>query len=425
MTNIVVTIVSMAAGIIIARSLGPELRGYYGLVIYAVNFLFLGNLGLGAAITYYTGKRPEERGKILGFVITSSFTLGCLFAVAFYFAYPHIADIWTDIPRPIMVIGLAAVPFFFFINYFNQFQMGMLRVLQSNIINLVRIVSYLACIVVLILFMNGKVLETTIGFSVSLIVTSMVGLFFFTRGIDLHFERDTSFARPFFTYGFKAYMVNISIFLNHRLDIFLIKYFLTAADVGFYQIAANVAERLWVIPSSFTHVLLPTLLTMEKGSAEFTAKVCRNSFLIMIVLAAMLVTVSKFFISLLYGTPYLPSAFALYAVIWGVVAATVKKILGADFASRNRQEYTIIASTIGIAVNLGGNLYMIPRYGIVGAGIATSFSSIVASAFMVVFFSRQQKIPVRRLLVPTRDDFSDYRAQLVKSLRFIGRKIAR
>ncbi|UCF05089.1 MAG: oligosaccharide flippase family protein [bacterium] len=411
----------MTAGIIIARKLGPELRGYYGLVIYAVNLLALGQLGLGPAITYYTGKNTGERGRILGFVIASALFLGGGLAVVFFFVYPYIAGIWTDIPRITMLIGLAAIPFSFFLTYFNQFQMGMLKVMQSNIVRLIRVVCYLLCIIILVWMMNGKVFATTISFTLSITVTAFVGLLFFRSGVQPKFERDRTFVHPFFHYGFKAYMITIVIFLNHRLDIFLIKHFLTATDVGFYQIAVNVCERLWLIPTAFGHVLLPTLLTMDKNSAEFTAKVCRNSFMLITILAVLLVGASRFAISLLYGTPYLPSAKALYAVIWGVVAATVLKVVAPDFASRNRQHYTIIACAVGFVLNLAGNLYMIPRYGIIGAGIATSFASVVTGVILLAFFIRQQKIPLRMVLIPIREDLGDYLKHLNRLLAYVKR----
>jgi hypothetical protein len=71
----------MATGIVIARQLGPELRGYYGLVIYAVNLIHLGHLGLGPSITYHTGRNEKQRGKILTFTVSSAFLLGTTLAI--------------------------------------------------------------------------------------------------------------------------------------------------------------------------------------------------------------------------------------------------------------------------------------------------------------------------------------------------------
>ncbi|MCK4237274.1 MAG: oligosaccharide flippase family protein [Candidatus Krumholzibacteria bacterium] len=406
----------MVTGIVIARQLGPELRGEYGLVILAVNLLALGHLGLGPAITYFTGKNKLDRGKILTFTIGSSLFLGTVFATIFYFVYPHIPEIWTDIPRPIILIGLVSVPFYFLTNFFTSFLMGLLKVKQYNIVSIIRGVSRLLLVVILIWIFKGKVIETTISFTSAIIIACMLGLFLFTRDIKPARITEPSFIKPFLSYGFKVYIIIVFHFLNYRLDIFLIKHFLTTSDVGFYQIAVGISESLWYIPTALNYVLLPTLLIMREGSSKFTAKVCRNSFVVMLILAIVLILTGKFFIILLYGEEYTPSAFALYSIMWGIVVTALYKVIFADFSARRRLGVPILGSIIGVLVNLAANLYMIPRYGIVGAGISTSLSYSVLTFILIGCFMRHHKMRLRELIIPNREDLESYREGL-KSLR--------
>ena len=73
----------------------------------------LGHLGTGSAIAYYTGKKSYEKSKILKFLVFSSLLLGVAVSIIFFFTYAYIKDIWTDIPRSIMLIGLVSIPFYF------------------------------------------------------------------------------------------------------------------------------------------------------------------------------------------------------------------------------------------------------------------------------------------------------------------------
>ena len=322
-------------GVIIARSLGPELRGQYGLVIYAASLVSLANFGLAPAITYYTGKKELDRSKILTFVITSALVIGIAFSTMFYFIYPHIPGIWTGIPRFTMIIGLIAIPFAFLINFFNGFLIGQLKVRQHNIINLLRGLFYMILIITLLLVMKGKVRSAITSYTSGIVIAAVLGLLLFRGGIKPS-PIDISFAKPFFSYGIRAYLVLVFTFLNYRLDILLVKHFLTDSDVAFYQIAVNAAERLWYIPNALNHILLPTLLMMERGSAEFTAKVCRNSLMIMAILSLFLLFAGKYFIVLLYGEEYYRVAHALYSILWGITITTLFKVLSADFASRRQ-----------------------------------------------------------------------------------------
>ncbi|MBV9269639.1 MAG: hypothetical protein JO165_00990, partial [Candidatus Eremiobacteraeota bacterium] len=58
---------------------------------------------------------------------------------------------------------------------------------------------------------------------------------------------------------------------------------------------------------------------------------------------------------------------------------------------------------------------LIPVWGLVGGAISTSFSYVVGGSIMVVLFSRVNKMPVRYLIVPTRDDLNRY-VQLLRSV---------
>lgn len=411
---------AMVSGVIVARQLGPERRGYFGLVILAVNLITaLGHMGLGTSVSYYTGKNEIKRSDILTFIIAGSLFLGIILGGLFFFVSPHILNIWKEIPHSVMMIGLIAVPPIFFLNFFSRFLLGMMRVRQNNITNLLRTLSYVSLVVVFVWFMKGGVRETTICFTASVIISGILGLLIFTKGARPAPAINTSLIKPFLGYGIRAYMLLVFTFLNYRVDIFLIKYFLTASDVGFYQIAVNVAERLWYIPNALSAMLFPTLLSMTSGSSRFTARVCRNSLFIMLMLAIIILAGGRFAIVLLYGEEYLPASFALYSILWGITIFPVYKLLSVDFATRNKLGISIFASLTGIAVNIAANIYLIPRYGIVGAGIATSLSYTVLSLILGSFFMREHGIGPRELIVPNGQDFRSYREGVSRGLRYV------
>ena len=407
----------MVAGIIIARRLGPDLRGKWGLVLLAVNAIGLLHLGLGPAITYHTGKDDHKKSDILTFAIMSALVIGVVSASIFFVVYPHVPNIWEDMPTLIILIGIASVPFTFLLNFYRSFLMGMLKVMQSNMLDIARAVIYLGAVLVLVLIMNGKVLATTICYTVSIAAASVIGLTLFSRNVRPSRSLNPSLMGPMFRYGLKAYVVIIFHFLNYRFDIFLIKYFLTNSDVAFYQIAAGMAERMWYIPNALNFVLLPTLLSMDKESTAFTAKVCRNGFFVMILLAVTVLFSAKYAIILLYGEEYAPAAYALYSILWGITVTSLYKVIFAHFAAKNRLGITILAATFSLVVNLGMNIYMIPRFGIVGAGISTSLSQSVLTGILIWFFRRYEKIRLREILIPNREDFVSYRVAIKKVLR--------
>ncbi len=419
-TNIMVTAFSMVVGVIIARRLGPELRGTWGLVLLASQAVGLLHLGLGPAITYYTGKGDHRKEDLLAFTIMSSLFLGIVFAIIFFFVYPYVPNIWEDVPTVMILIGIVSVPFTFLLNFYRQFLIGMLKVMQSNMLDIIRVTVYLGMVLVFVWALNGKVLETTICYTTSMAFAGIIGVMLFSRNIKPSTTLNPSLIKPMFQYGIKAYIVIIFHFLNYRFDIFLIKYFLTKSDVAFYQIAAGMAERMWYIPNALSFVLVPTLLTMDRGSAKFTAKICRNGFFVMILLGIAILFTARHVIVFFYGNEYIPVTYALYSILWGITVTSLYKVIFADFAAKRRLNITILAASISFVVNIIMNIIMIPRFGIVGAGISTSLSQTILTAILIAFFKRYEKVRLRDILFPKREDFTSYLKVAQKTLRRLG-----
>ena len=61
-----------------------------------------------------------------------------------------------------MIIGLIAVPFIFFNNLFKRFLLAMLLVKQSNIVNIIRYITYLV-LVTIFLFLFSDVYQLSRG----------------------------------------------------------------------------------------------------------------------------------------------------------------------------------------------------------------------------------------------------------------------
>jgi O-antigen/teichoic acid export membrane protein len=397
----------------VARRLGPELRGYYGLVLMAVTLVgAFGHLGIGASISYHTGKKAYPRNEILSFLVIGSLLLGFSLAAVFMIIYPRIPGIWSEIPRHIMLIGLIAVPFTFLHNFLNRFLLGMLRVRQRNISRLLHNALYFALVLALVWVLGGGLIEVVLAFMISILLAALLTLAIFTRDIMPLGRLRADLIKPFVIYGFQVYLVFVFNYLNHRFDIILIKHFLTASDVSFYQIPVNICERLWQVPNAMASILFPTLLALEQGSGEFTAKICRVNFILMIILGGAIALAAPIFVPLLYGREYLPMIPALYSVIWGIVISPIATFLGVYFASRKQISRNIFASGMGFLVNIVLNMILIPRIGIVGAGIATSISNTTWAIILAIFFIRQEESGPGGIFILNRNDISELRDKI-------------
>jgi O-antigen/teichoic acid export membrane protein len=419
-------ILSLGAGVIVARVLGPEKRGYFGLIVMASTLLFtLGHLGVGSAIAYYTGKKIYDRKKILTFLVFSCIVLGITISTIFYFTYDHIGDIWTDIPRSLMLIGLVSVPFLFLYNFLDRFLLAALRIRKSNIARVFNSLFYLLMLVVFVLVLKGGLRATIVVYTLSFIISSLLAFFLFTKEFRPMGKLDLSMTGPFLNYGLKAYLIVIFNFLNYKIGVILVKHYLTVSDVSYFQIAAGIAQRFWYFPNAMSALLFPTLMAMEKGSAQFSAKICRNNLFLMLILAVIAIFITRPAVMILYGSEYTAVINALFSLLWGIVIFPFYKFLASYFAAERKLEIGIFASLIGILVNIAANILLIPRYGVVGAGMASSISNTVLSVVLLLYFRVYTGIGFREILVPGKEDFLMYGRSMRKGFQSVQQRFKR
>ena len=98
---------------------------------------------------------------------------------------------------------------------------------------------------------------------------------------------------------------------------------------------------------------------------------------------------SHLLIRILYTAVYLPAAEALIALLPGIVAMAIPKMLAADLSGRGKPHYAMVAGIISFALNFLLNILLIPIYGIVGAAIASSVSYIMTAVLLICFYKRE------------------------------------
>jgi len=426
LTDIGSAVIGMATSILVARYLGPEMRGYYGLVLLAVGTLTaFGHLGLGSAIAYYTGKNEIPRGEIMTFLVVSSLVIGSVLAAAFLIVYPYIPEIWTGIPRSIMLIGLLAVPFTFFQSYLMRFSLAMFKVKEKNIISFLNTLSYLVMITIVIVLMRKGYAAAVFSSTAAIAVSTAVGFALVARSVRPAKQFNTSLLRPFLTYGSMAYAIMVLNFFNRRVDVYLVKHFLTVSDVAFYQIAVSMAERLWMIPNTLDAILYPTLMTTDKDPSKFTAMVCRNNLFIGALLSGCLAFGARILVVPLYGPDFAAVTNVIYSLLLGVTVAPLSVFLWTFFATRNQLRIGVFASAVGTVSTLILNFLLIPRMGIIGAGLAMSTSLCVTAAVLIAIFTRRTGASLRETLIVNRDDFRMYRVKIKEGLRYVRRRLSR
>jgi O-antigen/teichoic acid export membrane protein len=211
--------------------------------------------------------------------------------------------------------------------------------------------------------------------------------------------------RPLLTYGLKVYSFTILLYLNYRVDLFLVRDKLDLFQTGLYSAAVTLAEVLWMVPNSLGNVLFPSVARSSGRERDFlTLAVCRSCFWVMVALCGALALTRNLAIHLFFGDRFLASSAALLALLPGILAMSVQFILGTALSGRGRPLPVTLAAALGFVVNLLLNLVWIPRYGIVGASLASSVSYTLVTLVVLVAYLRISESKLRDAFLLQKED---------------------
>ncbi len=383
-SRIVVFGLSLVAGVILARTLGPHGRGLYALALVAPSALTLvANLGISQALTYHLARKTYPVEQLIGQAIALALVLGGITALILI-AVMAAAGRWILPGVPLNFIGFNAL----------------------YLVNAVALVLLL----IPLFFARGNVTFAVTAWSLSWIPTAALGLYLLARAGHLNIRLDLKVARALLRFGIVGYLSFVTNFLNFRLDTFLVNIFANATQVGFYAVAVGLAETIWYVASAAATVLAPRVASTEAATSDITTgRVSRVVFATSLLGAIALALVAPPLIRILFGTAFGPSVVAVWLLLPGIVTLSVARVLSSYLLGRNRLRVDFFASLAGLAVTLVLDLTLIPRYGFAGAAVASSVAYTTTLVVNMRWVVRNSQLTVRSLLVPTRADLRSLR----------------
>jgi Na+-driven multidrug efflux pump len=102
-------------------------------------------------------------------------------------------------------------------------------------------------------------------------------------------------------------------------------------------------------------------------------------------------------------------------VIWtlatGVLVYNFSILIGHYYSGTGRYQVNAITSSIGLVASVILYFTLIPRFGMIGAGWATSLSYLFTTLILIVLFDRENKGWYHEL-IPTKGDFKRFKDEI-------------
>lgn len=385
-----VRVFALLAGVIIARILGPSLKGVIALTLLVPSIIMqFSNLGLDVSNTFFISKKNVDFKKIF----SNSITLPLLISFIFLLLFLVTLSIWKktflkDIPSIYVFVALPLLPLWLLTANMKGIILGEKRFKDFNIGGLIESFLLFILVALFLIFLRLGVVSVLLSYIISTSVTLAFFLFLLRKQFSLRLKLDWAVLKKQLSYGVKPYLGNLFSFLNFKVDILLIGFFLDIKSVGFYALATGLIQKARDIPSSIQTVFFPEIASKsDTESNRITINVYKTVFIMMLISGMVLLLFGRHIIILLYGSEFLPSVIPFLILIVGcVILRGNAGVLSTSLAGRGKPEYATISNFTSLMLNIILNVALIPRFGINGAAIATSISAVLNSILLFFFY---------------------------------------
>lgn len=410
---------SFLTGVLLARALSPADRGVLVLVMTLPNLMFnLLNLGLHESTTFFIGRKKVAASQVLvNALVLTAITGAAAFALLMLLRGPALQFFTEGLSADLWLPVALLVPAALFQGLLLSMLRATLRFRRMNALRLIAPVVTLVGFALALLVLRGGLRASVLAYVWVTLPLAALALILVARVVPLRGKFDARLATDMLRYGGKSYLQGVISGMNYRLDVYLVALFLATDDVAFYGVAFALAEIAWFLPNAAGTVLFPRLANAPiEDVHRLTAVACRT-IVTLTALTAAAVALAAPLVPAVYGTDYWRSIPPLLILLPGVVMMSVHKVLGRNFASRDRQQYTLIASLLSFLLIIALDLFLIPRLGIQGAALASSLGYCTAASALMVFFTRDSGLSPRAYLLITRSDIRAILAMLRGFLR--------
>jgi len=385
----------------VARFLGAANLGTIALIIFdvAIIQLFTSFFG-GSSIIYMTPRAGVYR------LLIPAYIWSILVAFASSGLLLLLNTIWNSIEIipsgyfwEILFLGIVMS----LVSVNSMLFLGQENVKVFNIISLIQIVLLFLFLIVSLFILNTRNVMTyywsiLVSFILVLVISTAQLLPSIRRVPLTGMKKLIGETLRFGTY---VQFANIFQQLNYRLSYYIVDFFLGRMILGVFTIGVQLSEGLWLISRSIGMVQL-TRISNEMDThyaIRISLTLVKVSWIITLLVLFLLLLIPVSFFQLVFGGEFTDVKLVIIALGTGIVTLSISIILSQLFSGINKPFHNTISSAIGLVFTLCFGFILIPRWGLVGAGITSSISYTVATIYQLIIFSRMTKLKARDLLL--------------------------
>ncbi len=369
-----------------------------GIVIYAFQIILfiipIGSLGLNQGLLRYGSllESIDDKNNLFSYVLKNGILVSLLLIIlitlsSFLFNFQH-----KNTRFYLILLSLAITS-----NFIFELINIQLRLHMNNKLYSIAEFTYNLLLVFFVFTLSYSLQE--LGYAISLIITPLITSLLFIRKLNIKLKgiiTPNIVDFTFWRYGFFASLSNVTTQLLFSIDIILIGSLLKNME------AVTAFKYISLIPFS---LLFLSKVVITTDFVNFTEQINHRTYIkayirsyVKIFTVISLVCISVISLFGTYILSFFEEGYANYQSTLIILTIGISGILilrglfGNLLSSIGKAHVNFIITSIALILNLGLNYYLIPKFGLLGAAITSSFlmwfSGILSLLLFYYFFNK-------------------------------------
>lgn len=396
-TNIISIPVMIITESMQARILGPGDYGKVALTYSTISLLYLfGTSWLQTSIMRFSKEEFINKNNIrksignilllasVSFIISASLFILFKAAILSFLEIDHPFAVW------IILFG-------FFIITAKQFVLETLKVLR-----LIKIQAFLNRFALKVLILVGiliiYIIKSDLGvnyiiftFILADTIVLLLGLFFIKPRFIFPLRYDIQLLSKILKYSLPLIVASWSNFVINWVDAYVIKYYMTLADVGYYQAAYKILNFIKsFFGMTIVTIITPIIMVLKTDNRLNTInKIYLNRMMSQISFIAMLIVIliimlSDYLFLAIYGPEFsdsiIPFKILMGAELFLIISAILTPIMTSFDMTKT---LLFLGLTVGI-FNLFADIILVQYFGIIGVSVASLLAVMIGTGIRLV-----------------------------------------
>jgi O-antigen/teichoic acid export membrane protein len=384
------------------------------MLIWPTLMAYLFTLGLPSAIRYWIKREPDRQSELFTVALLASAGASVIGgSIGFALVPVWLHSYSLDVVRAAQFLMLFAPEI-----VLGQIFTAMLETLGNfNVANASRYVSSALTLFALLVLAAAHLMtpfSAAIAYSAPQVFVACWIAWRLRSYIRIRRFNPFNSLRSLASYGMRSYGIDVLGIVAAQIDQVFVIGFLSAANVGIYAVALSASRVITILHGAVVTVIVPSVSGQDEDRVlEAVGRSARISTLIALPLGLALCAILPVLMPLLYGAAFSRGVVVAQLLTFEAVVLGLASVLAQAFMVFDRPGLVTLLQAAGLMLVVPFMLFLLPRFGLLGAALALLASTVCRLGLVIVSFPVLLRVAPPSLM-PTRDDLIRVRSAFVR-----------